>query len=217
MELIRGLHNLRERHRGSVVTIGAFDGVHRGHQAVIRDLLARSQDFGLPSTVILFEPLPREYFAPVQSPPRLMSFREKFMVLRHLGVDRVLRIRFDRQQDAILKAVDARSKERLRYLTNTLQTRKQQEIDDIGTVLDELEKAIQSELKKGEQPEQLSLFTEDERTQLSRDIAALDARLTRIPDERKMETEAIEVRYAKLDDRTFPVAVIFIVPEGSTR
>jgi len=97
LELIRGLHNLRERHHGSVVTIGAFDGVHRGHQAVIRDLLARSQEYGLPSTVILFEPLPREYFAPVQSPPRLMSFREKFMVLRHLGVDRVLRIRFDRR------------------------------------------------------------------------------------------------------------------------
>ncbi|NJC00211.1 superfamily II DNA or RNA helicase [Xanthomonas sp. 3272] len=128
-----------------------------------------------------------------------------------------LRVRFDRQQEAILKAGDARSKERLRYLTNTLQAHKQQEIDDIGTVLDELEKAIQSELKKGEQPEQLSLFTEDERTQLRRDIAALDARLARIPDERKMETEAIEVRYAKLDDRTFPVAVIFIVPEGSTR
>jgi hypothetical protein len=63
-----------------------------------------------------------------------------------------LRVRFERQQEAILKAVDARSKERLRYLTNTLQTRKQQEIDDIGTVLDELEKAIQSELKKGNSP-----------------------------------------------------------------
>ncbi|KAG8150186.1 DISARM system SNF2-like helicase DrmD [Burkholderia catarinensis] len=127
-----------------------------------------------------------------------------------------LRIRFDRQQEAILKAVDARSKERLRYLTNTLQTRKQQEIDDIGTVLDELEKAIQSELKKGEQPEQLTLFTEDERTQLHRDIAALEARLARIPDERQIETQAIESRYAKLDDRTFPVAVIFVVPESTS-
>ena len=127
----------------------------------------------------------------------------------------VLRTRFDRQQEAILKAVDARSKERLRFLTNTLQTRKQQEIDDIGTVLDELEKAIQSELKKGQQPEQLSLFTEDERTQLRRDIAALEARLARIPDERRMETQAIEARYAKLDDRTFPVAVIFVVPESA--
>lgn len=128
-----------------------------------------------------------------------------------------LRVRFDRQQEAILRSVDARSKERLRYLTNTLQTRKQQEVGDIGTVLDELEKAIQSELKKGGQPEQLTLFTEDERTQLRRDIAALEARLARIPEEREMETQAIEARYAKLDDRTFPVAVIFVVPEGSTR
>jgi hypothetical protein len=126
-----------------------------------------------------------------------------------------LRTRFDRQQEAILKAVDARSKERLRFLTNTLQTRKQQEIDDIGTVLDDLEKAIQSELKKERQPEQLSLFTEDERTQLRRDIAALEARLARIPDERRVETQAIEARYAKLDDRTFPVAVIFIVPQSA--
>ena len=92
--------------RSSVVTIGAFDGVHRGHQAVISDLLGRSREFGLPSTVILFEPLPREYFAPVQSPPRLMSFREKFMVLRHLGVDRVLRIRFDRQRGAVDKGAN---------------------------------------------------------------------------------------------------------------
>ena len=127
----------------------------------------------------------------------------------------VLRLRFDRQREAILKAVDTRSKERLRYLTNTLQTRMQQEIDDIGTVLDELEKAIQSELKKGHQPEQLPLFTEDERTQLRRDIAALEARLGRIPDERRMETQSIEARYARLDDRTFPVAVIFVVPEST--
>ncbi len=96
MELIRGLHNLRERHRGSVATIGAFDGVHRGHQAVLGDVLARARLLGLPATVIVFEPLPREYFAPLQSPPRLMSFREKFAVLRDLGIDRVLRIRFDR-------------------------------------------------------------------------------------------------------------------------
>lgn len=127
----------------------------------------------------------------------------------------VLRVRFDRQREAILKSVDARSKERLRFLANTLQTRKQQEISDIGTVLDELEKAIQSELKNEQQPEQLTLFTEDERTQLRRDLASLEARLARIPGERRMETHAIESRYAKLDDRTFPVAVIFIVPESA--
>jgi riboflavin kinase/FMN adenylyltransferase len=97
MELIRGLHNLRPRHRGCVATIGAFDGMHRGHQAVLRQLLDKGRELCLPVAVILFEPLPREFFAPLQSPPRLMSFQEKVVALRALGIDRVLRIRFDRR------------------------------------------------------------------------------------------------------------------------
>ncbi len=97
MELIRGLHNLRPRHRGCVATIGAFDGVHHGHRAVLGHLLEKSRELGLPSVVILFEPLPREYFAPAQAPARLMSFGEKFRALQALGVDRVLRVRFDEQ------------------------------------------------------------------------------------------------------------------------
>ncbi|CEH82135.1 Helicase domain protein (fragment) [Xanthomonas citri pv. citri] len=128
-----------------------------------------------------------------------------------------LRMRFDRAQSAILHSVDARSKDRLKFLTNTLQSRKQQEVADIGTVLDELEKAIQLELKKDQQPAQLSLFSEDERTQLRRDTAALEARLARIPAERQQEAEAIETRYAKLNDRTFPVAVIFLVPASAVQ
>jgi len=95
MELIRGLHNLRPRHRGCVVTLGAFDGVHHGHQAVIGHLLTKARELSLPSVVIVFEPLPREYLAPLEAPARLMSFREKFVALRELGVDRVLRIRFN--------------------------------------------------------------------------------------------------------------------------
>ncbi len=95
MELIRGLHNLRPRHRGCVATIGAFDGLHKGHQAVLQHLREQARSSGLPSTVVVFEPLPREYFAPVRAPARLMSFREKFVALRALGIDRVLRIRFD--------------------------------------------------------------------------------------------------------------------------
>jgi len=95
MELIRGLHNLRPRHRGCVATIGAFDGVHLGHQAVIAHLREKAGQMGMPSAVIVFEPLPREFFAPVQAPPRIMSFREKFMAMRDLGVDRMLRIRFN--------------------------------------------------------------------------------------------------------------------------
>lgn len=97
MELIRGLHNLRPRHRGCVATIGAFDGVHLGHQAVIDHLQQKAEELALPSTVIVFEPLPREFFSPIQAPARIMSFREKFQAMRHLGVDRLLRIRFNAQ------------------------------------------------------------------------------------------------------------------------
>lgn len=128
----------------------------------------------------------------------------------------MLRVRFDRANISILQSVEARSKDRLKFLANTLQARKQQEIGDIGAVLDELEKSIQSELKKDQQPEQLSLFSEDERTQLRRDTAALEARLQRIPAERVQEIKAIETRYATLDDRTFPVAIIFLVPVSAS-
>src|SRR5690606_21326815 len=128
-----------------------------------------------------------------------------------------IRVRFDRTQSAIMQAVDVRSKDRLRFLANTLQSRKQQEVEDINAVLDELEKAIQTELNKDQQPSQLSLFSEDERTQLRRDTAALEARLARIPSERQQEAEAIETRYAKLNDRTFPVAVIFLVPASAVQ
>ena len=94
MELIRGLHNMRPRHRGCVLTIGAFDGVHLGHQAVIMHLLDKSRQLGVPSLVIVFEPLPREYFSPLEAPARIMSFREKFFAMRDLGVDRLLRVQF---------------------------------------------------------------------------------------------------------------------------
>lgn len=125
-----------------------------------------------------------------------------------------LRTRFERSQSAILQTVDARSKDRLKYLANTLQSRKQHEVENITAVLDELEKVIQAELNKDQQPEQFSLFSEDERTQLRRDTAALQARLDRIPAERVQEAQAIETRYANVVDRTFPVAVVFLVPES---
>ena len=94
MELIRGLHNMRPRHRGCITTIGAFDGVHHGHQAILQQLIDKGKELNLPTTVVVFEPLPREYFAPLQAPARLMSFSEKFQALKALGIDRVLRIRF---------------------------------------------------------------------------------------------------------------------------
>lgn len=125
------------------------------------------------------------------------------------------RVRFDRVQSSILQSVEARSKDRLQYLTNTLQARKERELADINNVLNELEKNINAELLKDRQPIQLSLFSEDERIQIRRDNAALVARLARIPTEREQEIQAIETRYTNIDDRTFPVAVIFLVPEST--
>jgi len=95
MELIRGLHNLQDRHRGCAATIGNFDGVHRGHRTVIEQLSRMAGELDLPVTVITFEPQPREFMAPGTTPARLTRLREKLEALRGLGVDRVLCLRFD--------------------------------------------------------------------------------------------------------------------------
>jgi hypothetical protein len=123
-----------------------------------------------------------------------------------------LRKRFEKHDEAILLAVEARSKDRLRNLETTLEARKQQEIDNIGAVLDEL--AIAIELRKEIEPEQLSLFSTDERLQVRRGAEALKLRLTRIPGEKEQEIDAIRQRFEDFAVRTFPVAVIFLVPEG---
>jgi riboflavin kinase/FMN adenylyltransferase len=78
------------------VTIGNFDGLHLGHQAMLTRLLdvARARD--LPSCVLSFEPHPREFFAPSQAPARLSSLREKAEMLRGRGIDRLHVFRFNR-------------------------------------------------------------------------------------------------------------------------
>jgi riboflavin kinase/FMN adenylyltransferase len=101
MELIRGLHNLRPRHRGCVATIGNFDGVHLGHQAVLGQLAQKAAERGLPDTVILFEPQPQEYFQPQAAAGRLMRLREKLLALRRYAVERVLCLRFDARLAAL--------------------------------------------------------------------------------------------------------------------
>jgi riboflavin kinase/FMN adenylyltransferase len=95
VELIRGLHNLRPRHRGCVASIGNFDGVHLGHQAIVARLREHAAASGLPARVVLFEPQPLEFFRPEQVEPRLMRLREKLAALEALGVDGVLCLRFD--------------------------------------------------------------------------------------------------------------------------
>jgi SNF2 family DNA or RNA helicase len=125
---------------------------------------------------------------------------------------------FEDNEDFVRKAVDARSKERLKNLSNTLDNRKNQEIKDITTVLDELKKSIENELSKEDQlTETLDMFSDEERTEVKRDFSALKNRLTRIPEEKEQEIVAIQHRYADFKDRTFPVAVIFLFPESKLR
>lgn len=85
----------REDDRGCVATIGSYDGIHLGHQAVISEVRARAADLGVPSLVFSFEPLPREYFNPNHPPGRLTRFRERAELLSELGVDRFFCPRFD--------------------------------------------------------------------------------------------------------------------------
>jgi len=95
MKLIRGLHNLTRPLPASAVTIGNFDGVHRGHQAVIRQLRRVAEAAGLPTVVIIFEPQPGEFFAPGRAPKRLARFREKIAYLQAQQIDYLLCLRFD--------------------------------------------------------------------------------------------------------------------------
>jgi riboflavin kinase/FMN adenylyltransferase len=95
MELIRGLHNLRARHRGSAVTIGNFDGMHLGHQAILAQLRERARALNARATVMIFEPAPREFFQQDAAPPRLSNLREKCIALAAAGADQVLVVRFD--------------------------------------------------------------------------------------------------------------------------
>ncbi len=95
MKLIRGLYNLKQPLPASAVTIGNFDGVHRGHQLVISQLKRVAQLASLPTVVIIFEPQPIEYFAPERAPKRLARFREKIAYLKAQQIDYLLCLHFD--------------------------------------------------------------------------------------------------------------------------
>ena len=79
----------------TALTIGNFDGVHLGHQAMLAELRRAASRLGVPACVLTFEPHPREFFAPDKAPTRLTSLREKLELLRECGIDRVHLCRFD--------------------------------------------------------------------------------------------------------------------------
>lgn len=107
MQLIRGLHNLKTTRpgqiwtenslfeHGCVLTIGNFDGIHLGHQEVLNRVQGLAHQLNLPSVVMIFEPLPVEYFAPDKAPVRLMNLREKLIGFQQTAIDFVLVCRFN--------------------------------------------------------------------------------------------------------------------------
>lgn len=95
MQLIRGIHNLRARHHGCVLTIGNFDGVHRGHRMLLERLKQEGQARGLPVMVMIFEPQPLELFAAEAAPARLTRLRDKVDYLARAGVDYLLCVKFN--------------------------------------------------------------------------------------------------------------------------
>lgn len=97
MELIRGIQNIRALHHGCVLTIGNFDGVHRGHQALLKHLKQEALQRGLPTVVMTFEPQPLEFFLPEKAPARLTRLRDKIKYLAECGIDYLLCVKFDKQ------------------------------------------------------------------------------------------------------------------------
>lgn len=95
MQLIRGIHNIQLSDYGCVLTIGNFDGVHKGHQRVISALVAKAKSLNCVAAVLVFEPQPQELFAPNKAPARLCRLRDKYALLAELGVQRLICVNFN--------------------------------------------------------------------------------------------------------------------------
>lgn len=94
MRVFRGFHHAALA-KACALTIGNFDGVHRGHQAMLALLRSEAQHRKLPATVMTFEPHPREFFAPGTAPARIATLRDKLGELERCGIDQVIVLRFN--------------------------------------------------------------------------------------------------------------------------
>lgn len=116
MKLLSGAHDWAVG--GTALTIGNFDGVHLGHQALLASLRKKADAKNLPLTVLIFEPQPSEFFRGGEAPPRLSSLREKLYLFKQAAVDYVCCLRFDEKMAAMppLEFAD-------QYLFSRLKTR----------------------------------------------------------------------------------------------
>jgi len=103
LTFVQNLKSLTAGSGGSAVSIGSFDGVHLGHQAVLTELIQQAKSNGLFSVAMTFEPQPREYFNELRAPARLMRLREKVEVLSSLGIDQIVCLKFNK----VLRALSA--------------------------------------------------------------------------------------------------------------
>jgi len=95
LRLLRGTRVVPKDLRGGIVTIGSFDGVHRGHQTLIARTLERARAEGRPALIVSFEPMPREFLSPDTAPARLTNFRERWRLFEQAGLDAFVLLRFD--------------------------------------------------------------------------------------------------------------------------
>ncbi len=95
MRVRRGIAACPDGTPGRAVAIGNFDGVHLGHQAILDVLTQRGRESRVPTAVVCFEPMPKEYFAPRAAPARLMRLRDKAERIAEAGVDELRVLRFD--------------------------------------------------------------------------------------------------------------------------
>lgn len=108
VEIVTDWRGLPDRLKGSAVAIGAFDGVHRGHQAVIAAARAAADRLGAPLAVVSFDPHPRRWFQPEAAPFRLMSADQMARALAPLGVDHLYLLPFDADMAAMTDEAFAR-------------------------------------------------------------------------------------------------------------
>lgn len=104
MKFYRGSHNVPLLSKRSIVTIGNFDGVHKGHQTLLTYMRRLADEREATSTVILFEPQPREFFDPDGAPARLTRLRDKLALLREYGAEQVLCLPFNEELSQQLPA-----------------------------------------------------------------------------------------------------------------
>jgi riboflavin kinase/FMN adenylyltransferase len=105
MQIVRGYRDVPPSARGAVLAIGNFDGVHRGHQALITAAVEKASALGAPAGALVFEPHPREFFHPEEPHLRLTPLRQKLEVFEELGLDLAIVLTFDATLSAL--AADA--------------------------------------------------------------------------------------------------------------